>query len=397
MKVLIAGSGRHLLPEEKTTPTVAPGPGSARPPAAGGPAAATPPAALQPADVDTLLKEIRGAAHELGKALAAADHEIWVGSDEKLDVDPSVVAGALSVQAGSGTSATVIRVKVPRGLPEPYAAEQRVRTEWAEFPDWDVTTLEVIDKVDAVVLLGGRKGVIHAGTAAWMMRKVVIPIGTFGGGAETVGRYGSSRRAQFYRGVLSDEEIDRLHSPWGKVLDAKFVVDSMQKIFEKVVEERMDTGLLRWTSWLAFTALILWVVGLVLPSVAPSVSKLEPWPAAWSFPLLFPTVIAAGTFGACVKTLRNIRLGTRTSRSSANAEAMLGVAAGIIVAILYLLAQIGVSGEIKLDLEPKDYTRVSIVVSMAALFAGMYLDKALSYLDGVGDSVIRGEHGKAKS
>jgi len=397
MKVLVAGSGRHMLPDEKTTPAAAAGPSSVRPPAPGGASAATPPAAPQVVDVDALLKDIRGAAYELGKALATAGHEIWIGSDEKLDVDPSVVEGALSVQAQSSTSPATIRVKVPRGLAEPYAAERRVRTEWAEFPDWDVTTLEVIDKVDAVVLLGGRKGVIHAGTSAWMMRKVVIPVGSFGGGAETVGRYGSSRRAQFYRGVLSDEEIDRLHSPWGKVLNAEFVVDSMKTIFEKVVEERMDTALLRWTSWLTFTALIFWVVGLVLPSVAPSVSKLNPWPAVWSLPLLFPTVIAAGTFGACVKTLRNIRLGTLTSRSSANAETVLGVAAGIIVAILYLLAQIGVSGKIDLKLDPDNYTRVSIVVSMAALFAGMYLDKALSYLDGVGDSVIRGEQGKAKN
>src|SRR5262249_18099775 len=118
------------------------------------------------------------------------------------------------------------------------------------------------------------------------------------------------------------------------------------------------------------------------------------WKPAWSFALLFPTVIAAGTFGACVKTLRAIRLGTQSSRTSASADTVLGVAAGTVVAILYLLAQIGVSGTIELVLAPKDYTRVAIVVSMAALFAGLYLDKAFAYFDNVGESVMKGTHGK---
>jgi hypothetical protein len=371
MKILVAGSGRHLLPNDDAFPA--------------GPAAAPP----TKADEDALLKPIRDAAYELGGALATAKHEIWVGSDDPKDVDPSVVEGAL--KAGG---ATAIAIKVPRGLAVPYKDKKDVHKEWGEFPDWDVTTMEVIDKVDAVVLMGGRLGVVQAGTSAWMMRKIVVPIGSFGGGAEKVGRYGSSRRKQFYKMALTDEEIDRLNSPWGAGLNADFLVSALGKIKEQVVVEQMDLRLLRWSTLLALGALLFWVLGLVLPSVAPSVPKLTEWKPAWSFALMFPTVIAAGIFGACVKTVRAMRLGTLASRASLSTDTLLGLAAGTVMAILYLLAQIGVSGTINLELEPKDYTRVAIVVSMASLFAGLYLDKAFAYFDNVGESVMKGTHGK---
>jgi hypothetical protein len=391
MKVLIAGSGRHLLPRHLSDPPPPLGKAelaSAKPTPPGASRAPSQSPASDAARIDESLETIRKAARELGIALRQAGHEIWIGSDDRLDVDPFVVDGALDQDSNAS-----IHIRVPRGLAIPYDDKPSVNKQWGEFPDWDVTTMEAIEKVDAVVLLGGRLGVVHAGTSAWMMRKVVVPIGSFGGGAEKVGRYGSSRRAHFYHGGLTDEEIDRLAAPWGAGLDAETVVESLQKVHKVALEKRTDMALFRNTSVIMIAALSLWVIGLVLPSLVSSISKLKTWPAQWYFPLLFPTVIAAGTFGACVKTLRAIRLDAM-SRVSAGVDIVLGIAAGMMAAVLYLLAQIGVSGSISLSLKPDDYTRVSIVVSMAALFAGLYLDKAFAYFDEVGDSVIRGQHGK---
>jgi hypothetical protein len=378
MKVLIAGSGRHLLP-------------TATPPAVGPLNDAVAQPAYDATKVDELLGPLRKAARELGVALREGGHEIWIGSDDPLDVDPFVVEGALTQDPS-----VKVNIRVPRAFQEPYAGKPSVYKEWGEFPDWDVTSMEVIDKVEAVILLGGRLGVVHAGTAAWMMRKVVVPVGSFGGGAEKVGRYGSSRRANFYHGALSDQEIDRLASPWGAGVDAKAVIGSLQKVYTSSLEKRVDMSLLRTTSVLMIVALACWVAGLVSPSLAPSISGRKAWPSEWNFALLFPTVIAAGTLGACVKTLRAIRLGAM-SNLSANVDTVLGIAAGMMAAVLYLLAQIGVTGKIDLALTHEAYTRVSIIVSMAALFAGLYLDKAFAYFDGVGTSVIKGQHGKKDS
>jgi hypothetical protein len=253
--------------------------------------------------------------------------------------------------------------------------------------------MEVIDKVDAVILMGGRKGVVHAGTSAWMMRKVVLPIGCFGGGGEKVGRYGSSRRAAFYHGALTDEEIDRLASPWGVGLTAELAVSAMERIQRLAARKRIGSLLVLGVTALMVTALLCWVAGLVLPFVLPSVTTKE-WPPHWSFPLLFPTVVAAGTFGSCVKNLRAIQSGTETSGRSAVMDPVLGVAAGMMVAILYLLAQIGVTGEVEVVISTQDYARVSIIITMAALFAGLYLDRAFAYFDEVGESVIKGKLGR---
>ncbi|MDD9967098.1 MAG: hypothetical protein OXR73_12775 [Myxococcales bacterium] len=354
MKVLVTGSGRHLPSDD------------------GG-------------HVD--FEPLRQAAIELGAELARKGHEIAVGSDDPLDVDPYIVEGALQQGAQD------ISVKVPRGFPVPYENQPHVRKEWSEFPDWDVSTMEAIDKIDAVVLMGGRQGVVLAGTSAWMMHKVVVPIGCFGGGAETVSRYGSSRRARFYHRALTDEEIDRFTSPWGVGLNAETTVAAMEQVQQAAMRERTGTGLVIRTSLTMLAALLAWVLGLVLPFILPSFSGLGTWPPDWYFPLLFPTVIAAGTLGACVKTLRAIRQGSDATGRSATVDTVLGIAAGMMAAILYLLAQIGVAGKVDVAMQANDYARVSIIVSMAALFAGLHLDRAFAYFDSVGESVIKGRHG----
>jgi hypothetical protein len=244
MRVLVAGSGRHLVPTAAPTPATAGFTADTSAANSGNASAAAASSAPGDAQLDALLAPLQEAARELGAELARRGHEIWVGSDDPLDIDPYVVEGALKEQAGK------VSIKVPRGFPEPYKGRSEVRKEWGEFPDWDVTTMEVIDKVDAVILLGGRLGVLHAGTSAWMMRKVVVPIGSFGGGAETVGRYGSSRRATFYHRGLNDEEIDRLTSPWGPWLNAAAAVASMESVQKAGLRARVDANLWRRVSLL---------------------------------------------------------------------------------------------------------------------------------------------------
>ncbi len=285
---------------------------------------------------------IQAAAREIGKELARRGHTVLIGSDDERDVDPHVVAGALE----AGRATTRIEVHVPKGLEQQYPdltdeGTGQVVTVWHQFPDWDVTSMEVIRTVDAVLAVGGRLGVIHAGISAWMMGKPVVPVGSFGGGAATVGEYGSSRRAEFYHGGLDDAEIDRLASPWGRGPEAEFVVNALERVARAATIAKVPRRLLLGVLGVMAAALVVWIVLLTYPFVVVPLLHPEGWDNQRNFLLLFPTVSAAGLFGATMQTLRAIRDGKGLSGRVILVDTTLGLAAGMVAAILYLLAQVG--------------------------------------------------------
>ena len=342
-------------------------------------------------------EQITEAAVSIGGELAKRGHTIVVGSDDPIDVDPHVVDGAL--QANGGTN---IEVHLPEGFPSQYRGDTtppNVKTVPHQFPDWDVTTMEVVrDYVDGVLAVGGRTGVIHAGLSAWMLGKPVICVGSFGGGAQQVGRYGSSRRAEFYHGGLKDVDIDRLNRPWGSEVDAKLVVDALERVKAASDRARISRRLLLTVSVATLLSLVLWVILLAAPDwllgLAGNVPSngMQPATRPEYLVLLFPTVAAAGLVGAMMQTLREIRQGVFVPSSRIWVNTLLGLAAGVVVAILYLLAQIGVGGRVQIELYAEDYARIGIIVSLAALFAAFYLDKALARFDKISDSVITGTY-----
>jgi hypothetical protein len=115
------------------------------------------------------------------------------------------------------------------------------------------------------------------------------------------------------------------------------------------------------------------------------------------FLLLLGAVCSAGAFGALVQSLRGVRDGSAMSAQKAAIDAVLGVAAGFLTAALYMLAQIAINGELLLPQSNKDYSRVALIVSMAAVFASLYLDAAFSRFDGLKESVMAGSYGKKAS
>jgi hypothetical protein len=331
---------------------------------------------------------IQAAAREIGKALGAQGHVVLVGTDDPIDIDPSVAAGVLE----AGNAAARVEVHVPHGMAEPYAAKrpEALKVVRHQFPDWDVTNMEVLRRADAVVALAGRAGVVQAGVQGWTHGVPVIPVAEFGGGAKKLWDYGSSRRADFYRGALQDEEIDRLAAPWGTTLDAAFVVQMIERVAKAARLARTSPGMILGSLATLLAALVAWVLFLTFPYVfAP---WLEGWSKALSLPLLFLSVSAAGFLGASMQTLRAIRAGGTVTPRVILLDTGLGVAAGVVVAMLYLLAQIAVAGEVKPIEEAKDYVRVTLIVSMASLFASLYLDAALARFDKIKGSVLTGKY-----
>jgi len=330
--------------------------------------------------------EIDHAGREIGRVLAERGYTILVGADDPNDVDPSVVAGAIE----NSKNKAEIQVNVPHGQPIPFPEEaknQGINLEivWHQFPDWDVTVQEVIKNIDAVIAIGGRVGVIQAGISAWMMGVPVIPIGSLGGGGFTLWQYGSSRRAEFYHRGLDDVEIDKLASPWDDSMSAEDVVNMLEKVIKASNLAKTPRQLLFTALAITVISLLAWIFLLTFPSTFGDGKT------TGNLLFMFGTVSASGLLGATIQTLRSIRSGAVVTGKRIIIDTVLGVAAGVISAILYLLAQVAVSGSVTFTMEHDDYIRVTLIVSMISLFASQYLDAALARFDKLKDSVIKGQ------
>ena len=339
--------------------------------------------------------DVRAAARELGKCLAAAGHTLLVASDHQDDVDPFVVEGFLSAAKTSQ-----VEVHLMKGAPKCYQGQANVTHSWHRYNDWDVTVLEVVRyNADAVIVIAGRKGVVQAGIAGWMLGRPTIPFGGFGGGAETVWDYGSSDRQRFYFGALTDVEIDQLNSPWESDTTGSRIVTQLERCADSGRRAAISPRLRVGVSTGILIALIAWVLLLALPLLV------WPGPPAGAAPtreasngvrflLLLGAVCSAGAFGALVQSMRSIRDGIAVTGAKAWIDAVLGVAAGFLTAALYLLAQVAINGKLDLPATNPDYSRVALIVSMTAVFASLYLDAAFSRFDTFKASVMSGTYGK---
>jgi hypothetical protein len=338
---------------------------------------------------------VRAAAKELGNCLAAAGHTLVVGSEDPDDIDPFVVEGFLS----AGKKAQV-EVHLMKGAPRCYRQLPEVTNSWHRYDDWDVTVLEVARyHADAVIVMSGRKGVVQAGIAGWMLGRPTIPFGGFGGGAETVWNYASSDRHRFYFGALTDEEIDQLDSPWEPDTTGARLVKNLDRCAEYARRAGTSSGLRAGVSAGILVTLLAWVLLLAMPLLVwtdGSPAVLEKYNGI-RFLLLLGAVCSAGAFGALVQSMRAIRDGKAVTHQQAWIDAVLGIAAGFLTAALYMLAQIAISGKLDLPVQNADYSRVALIVSMAAVFASLYIDAAFSRFDGVKESVMSGTYGKKKT
>jgi membrane protein YqaA with SNARE-associated domain len=110
-------------------------------------------------------EQLREAARELGKCLGAAGHTVLVATQDHNDVDPYVVDGFMTAAKMSNAE-----VHLMKGAAKCYSDQSTVKNIWHRYSDWDLTVLEVVRySSDAVIVMAGRKGVVQAGIAGWML------------------------------------------------------------------------------------------------------------------------------------------------------------------------------------------------------------------------------------
>ena len=347
------------------------------------------------------------AAAELGKAIAEAGYHLIVGSDNPRDIDPAVVKGFVGANANGQ-----VEVHLQRDAAPCYTGQANVENVWHRYDDWDITVLEVVRKsADAVVVMGGRQGIIQAGIAGWCSASPDPVRRLQGRGADGLGvRQFQQAGVLFRRPGRCGHRSAR--QPLGAD-DGQAIVEHIDACARSARQGRISSGLRFGVAGGVLIALALWVVFLALPLLGVP-AGIPPAPAAAEnaakagelvaapfnrengirFLLMLAAVCSAGVFGALVQSMRGIRDGAVVTGHRVLNDAILGIATGFLTAALYLLAQIAITGKLLLPAANDEYARAAVIVSMAAVFASLYLDAAFARFDEFKDSVMAGSYGK---
>ena len=348
------------------------------------------------------------AAHQVGCELARRGHTILVGSDSTNTIDYHIVLGAVE-DSGAVACVEVHRpddgyhpfqdvLAGPDGAPElPANAEgspgpadnnraARIKLDRRIHPtqDWYIAHMHAVAEADAILLMGGARGGTRAGSMAHLWGKAVVPVGTFGGASETMWRFASGKRREFYGDALDDIEIDRLKSPWkadgGK--SAKLVVDVLEKSQRSLRLRQTGSGLIVGVGAMMF----IMFVGLILLFCQAGSAT-----GSYSLFVLFGAAACAGVAGASIRTLHDLRLGNPKTGRDIVFQLVLGLGAAVVSSMLFLVAEGAVSGEIGQFAAAGGQVRVVLIVSLVSLFSGLYLDAAFARFESVKKGILRGE------
>jgi hypothetical protein len=295
--------------------------------------------------------EASKAAEALGRELAKAGYRVMVYSAESGFIEAAVVKGY--VASGAAKADSILYYPPARHdgqvleFPEQQANPHLFHTERATDPDWEIPFYRSLHDADSVVLLGGGRSVLITGIVAVSERKPTLAIATFGGSAQRVWELMSS-------GAASPPEKAELNAMgvhrWTdgtaavlvKVLDAQRCRrrrEEASKRASEASERRQELGGL-------VVAALSMVAAVALTGVAVFGTARAPWLFATCFlgvPLL------AGLAGGLVRAHRGraASLEPGTAARSLTVGAVLGMMAGLVGALLFVLAQLASNPTLK--------------------------------------------------
>jgi hypothetical protein len=161
-------------------------------------------------------EQFADACRTVGRELARRGLTIIVGGESPSTADVYVAEGALEIVRGTMPARPVIEVLGPQDDGTSYraAAERNPGVfgfHTATQHRWSETHLLTVREADCVLAIAGMKGTYHAGLAAIVARKPLVPIASFGGAA--------TRLLLDLKGVEAAEGIDSnyllaLNAPW---------------------------------------------------------------------------------------------------------------------------------------------------------------------------------------
>ena len=161
----------------------------------------------------------------IGTEIARKNHQIVVGSGSRRAVDYHAVEGVVQALGSSTVITPPIAILRPNDEKTPYEDFRTLSPHLftsSSSPDskWRVTHLFQIERVDALVIVGGGELSYQAGVAAAVAGRRVIPVGSFGGAGERLIRLFQLGRGQWGSNVPTDDELGALWNPWNSAMVA---------------------------------------------------------------------------------------------------------------------------------------------------------------------------------
>jgi len=294
-------------------------------------------------DYDPALRNVdvaKQACEELGRELAKSGCRIIVYASDPAYIEADIVRGYIASNLAKPKS---IEIRYPQSIGQgnsPSFPEQKTHPSvFNESPDthpnWQVSFYASLKDASGVLLLGGGSSALITGVMAEMYRLPLISIATFGGSAQNVW-------ALSLGNLVTDEERRIMGSPTWRADSAEKLIKAIgdqrqrllaeevrihqaQQLEQKALHNRAITA-----GILVLAAVMLTILGTFWVPPSPTLFGL----------FFFGTPLLAGASGGVARNLFDYLRGLpNRSPYDTLVAAVLGMMAGLIAAVLFVIAQ----------------------------------------------------------
>jgi hypothetical protein len=326
------------------------------------------------------------ASEQLGRELAAAGCRIVVYSGDPTFIEAHVVRGYV----GSGKAVEgSIEVRFPDGsqaaeFPEYQTHRAAFRFQPDTSKDWEVSFYRSLVGVDGVLLLGGGRSSLISGLVALGNGLPVAAVATFGGNARKVWTLIDPDSQLLEEGAHAAMAPPIWDDAAAGRLVQVLVGQHRRRLELAAARRRAETAGARRRTRDALLVMALFVAAMV--GVTLGLRGLEPgsWPL---YAVVLLTPLLAGAAGATAKTVFE-----PDPERGATVVAALGLAAGGISELLFLLSQLATSPELLSATAPDSTTRarnLALVGAGIGFIAGLTFESVYRKLSSV--DVVRTE------
>lgn len=327
-------------------------------------------------DVALRKEAFDAACREIGARLAERGDQIIVGSENPIDADPWVVAGAAQAKS---TRSRVWVVQPARSGDDPYR-DLRAQVDLVVkrlTGTWAAIQVSQIQLADAVIVIGGGYSTLTVGHAAPVLGRTMLALPWFGGAAYEV--YDSHR-----------DIYSRLESPdnpllgWSRTYaatpdDVRSAIESLHLLHaQHVFSLRRVNPLIPALAMLVGTVLLMtvWILVFGYPDVT-----LIPIDG----PARFFTLLAISAFfGVSLRNSLRVVFDPSYSHNVRGilAEIVCGLLLAFGLALLFLVGAITIVGDPKgvFVQSGADFERTAVVMTLLGLAGGLMIEQAADAL-----------------
>lgn len=285
------------------------------------------------------------ACKELGRALAEAEYRLIVYSGGCDYIESYVVSGYIESGRAQRDS---IQIRYPNGEGTPRFTEEDTHAAIFDsrpdaYENWQVSFYSSLKDADGILVLGGGPSALVAGIIAQSLEKPIVAVSTFGGSAETVWRLLQGGR------LASDSEWNTMGAATWAGDAAATLVGSLDNQLEKLREEQLlrrqaDQQERRAISRQAVTTGVFFLAALAFMALGTFLPDPRPILFAAFF---LGTPLLAGSAGGLARDLLDADAQQRRVAPRVMLSVVLGMLAGVLAALLFVVAQWASNPEIK--------------------------------------------------